>query len=419
MATNEAYKRGWQIPLTVGASVAARTPVCVGKIAGVTLTPTGSSGTQVATVLRHGVANLLVDSACDAVTLTGASVTNTQTLIINAMTYTAVTSTTTWSTRSYSIAGADSADMVLLCKAINGGPYVTLASAAVADWVKVTANGVTLTFTAHASTTTAANREFSIAGTDAQDAAELVTVLNDATYGIAPYVATQGAATGEVIIQPPTTYPCASYPAAVVTTSNGTRLAVAALAPLKDCIATVATNVVTIKSSEVISAVTGTASGATVTVDHAQTSTKPVFVGDSVYWTTPSTLNCKAETGTAFFGRVTQAGGIQNRKLTLASVTDGQTIVINGVTFTAKTSTTTLSSRFFSIAGTDAQDAALLVANINDANYGVNGVVATDATAGVITFASSRDITVTGTAVVAGTCAVAAGSRTVNVKLGY
>jgi len=40
------------------------------------------------------------------------------------------------------------------------------------------------TFTAHASTTTAANREFSIAGTNTQDATELHTVLTDATYGI-------------------------------------------------------------------------------------------------------------------------------------------------------------------------------------------------------------------------------------------
>lgn len=415
MATNELYKRGWAIPLTVGSSIAARTPVCVGKISGVTLEATESTGTQVATVLRHGVVTVPVVSDCDAVTLTGATVTNTQTLIINAMTYTAATSTTTWSTRGYSIAGNDTADMLLLCKAMNGGPYVTLAGAASADWVTV--NG--LTFTAHTSTTTAANREFSIAGTDAQDAAELVTVLNDSTYGIGPYVATQGAATGEVLIQPPTGYACASYPAATVTSSNGTRLAVATLAPLKDCIATAASNVITLKSAEVISAVTGTASGATVTVDHAVTSSKPVFLGESVYWTTPSTLNCKAETGTAFFGRVVEPGGVQDRKITLASVTDGQTIVINGITFTAKTSTTTLSSRFFSIAGTDAQDAALLVANINDERYGVNGVTAVDATGGVITFTSDDDISVTGTAVVAGTCTVGAGTRTVKVKLGY
>ncbi len=55
----------------------------------------------------------------------------------------------------------------------------------------ITING--LVFTAHASTTTVADREFSIGGTDTQDAAELVTCVNDATYGVpgvtASYVA--------------------------------------------------------------------------------------------------------------------------------------------------------------------------------------------------------------------------------------
>jgi len=417
MATNEAYKKAWIVPLTVGASVAARTPVCVSKLAGVTLTATGSSGTQVAQVLRHGVVDVLVDSACDAVTLTLASVTNTQTLIINGMTYTATTSTTTWSTRNYSIAGNDAADATLLAKAINGGPYVTLAGAAAADWVKVQMGSTSLTFTAHATTTTAANREFSIAGTDTQDATELTTVLNDATYGIAPYVATQSSA-GEIIIQPPTGYPCAAYPAAIVTSSNGTRLAVASLAPLKDCIATVSSNAVTLKSSEVISAVTGTASGATVTVGHAVTSTKPVFQGDGVYWTTPSTLNCKAETGTAYFGRVVETGGVQDRKITLASVTNTQTVVINGITFTAHSTTTTYASRQFSISGDDTADAVELAACINHPLYGLGGFTASAST-GTITLAYDGDIAVTGTARVAGTVTVAPGSRTVRVKLGY
>jgi len=413
MATNEQYKKAWIVPLTVGASVAARTPMCVGKLAGVTLTPTGSSGTQVASFLRHGVVNVPVVSDCDAVTLALASVTNTQTLIINGFTYTATTATTTWSTRNYSIAGTDAQDAGLLLKAINGGPYVTLAGAAAADWVRV--NG--LTFTAHTSTTTAANREFSIAGTDTQDATELVTVLNDATYGIAPYVATQSSA-GEVIIQPPTGYPCAAYPAAVVTSSNGTRLAVATLAPLKDCIATLATATITVKSSEVISAVTGTASGATVTVNHAVTSTKPVFQGDSVYWTTPSTLNCKAETGTAFYGRVTEAGGVQDRKITLASVTNSQTVVINGIVFTAHTNTTTMSTKTFSISGDDTADAAELASIINSPIYGLSGFTAT-AAVGVITLAYNGDIVVTGTARTAGTLTVAPGTRTIKVKIGY
>ncbi|MDD4868524.1 MAG: CehA/McbA family metallohydrolase, partial [Mycobacterium sp.] len=50
------------------------------------------------------------------------------------------------------------------------------------DTVYFTTSG--LTFTAHATTTTVSARQFSIAGTDAQDAAELATCLNDATYGV-------------------------------------------------------------------------------------------------------------------------------------------------------------------------------------------------------------------------------------------
>jgi hypothetical protein len=60
MPTNEIYAEGRQIPLTVGNSVAARTPVVVGQIPGMTLTATQSSGTQVATVMTEGVVNLSV-----------------------------------------------------------------------------------------------------------------------------------------------------------------------------------------------------------------------------------------------------------------------------------------------------------------------------------------------------------------------
>lgn len=414
MATNEAYKRAWIVPLTVGASVAARTPVCVSKLSGVTLTATGSSGTQIASVLRKGVVDVTVDSACDAVTMALVSVTNTQTLIINGVTYTATTSTTTWSTRNYSIAGSDTADALLLTKAINGGQYLTLSGVTAGQ--TVTVNG--LTFTAHGTTTTAANREFSIAGTDTQDAGELVTCLNDATYGVPGCVATQSSA-GEILIQPFTLYPTPAYPAPVIS-KNGAGITIATLAPLPNCTATVTTNTVKLRSSEVISAVTGTASGATVTVDHGVTGTRDVLQGDAVYWTTPSTLNCKAETGTAFFGRVVgpSATPIADRKITLASVTNGQTIIINGITFTAHTNTTTLATRNFSIAGTDTQDADELCACINSPIYGLTGFTASNSS-GTITLTYNGDIAVTGTARANGTVTTAPGSRKVRVKLGY
>lgn len=63
---------------------------------------------------------------------------------------------------------------------------LTLSSVAAGD--QVTLNGVI--FTAHASATTPANRQFSIAGTDAEDAAELASVINHATYGVPGVTAT-------------------------------------------------------------------------------------------------------------------------------------------------------------------------------------------------------------------------------------
>jgi len=55
MPTNEVYKDAVNIPLVVGASVAARNPVLVGKIPGVTQTATGASGTTTATVATEGM----------------------------------------------------------------------------------------------------------------------------------------------------------------------------------------------------------------------------------------------------------------------------------------------------------------------------------------------------------------------------
>ena len=69
---------------------------------------------------------------------------------------------------------------------------LTLATVLAAD--AVTING--LVFTAHATVTTPANREFSISGSDTADAAALASVINDATYGVPGVTAT---ASGAVI----------------------------------------------------------------------------------------------------------------------------------------------------------------------------------------------------------------------------
>jgi hypothetical protein len=57
---------------------------------------------------------------------------------------------------------------------------VTLATCTAGSAIVI--NG--LTFTAHASTTTPANREFAISGDDTADAAALTTCINDTTYGV-------------------------------------------------------------------------------------------------------------------------------------------------------------------------------------------------------------------------------------------
>jgi len=66
-------------------------------------------------------------------------------------------------------------------------------------------------------------------------------------------------------------------------------------------------------------------------------------------------------------------------QITLASVENGDTIVIGGVTFTAHTDTTTPADREFAIDGSDTEDAVELVSLINNATYGVSGVTATSA----------------------------------------
>ena len=81
---------------------------------------------------------------------------------------------------------------------------------------------------------------------------------------------------------------------------------------------------------------------------------------------------------------------VTSLKLTLATVLNTHTIIINGLTFTAHTDTTTVANREFSIAGTDAQDGDELCICLNDATYGIAalGLTATN-NAGVVTIVST------------------------------
>lgn len=82
-------------------------------------------------------------------------------------------------------------------------------------------------------------------------------------------------------------------------------------------------------------------------------------------------------------------------KVTLASVLNTEKIIINGLTFTAHTNTTTYASRQFKIDGNDAADAVAFAACVNHPEYGIPGVVATVSN-NIVTIRSLRkSITVT------------------------
>jgi len=78
-------------------------------------------------------------------------------------------------------------------------------------------------------------------------------------------------------------------------------------------------------------------------------------------------------------------------KATIAcgTVLDGETIVINGLTFKGDTDTTTVAAREFSISGDNTADAVELAVCINDPTYGVPGVVAT-ADTGTVTLVATE-----------------------------
>ncbi len=80
-----------------------------------------------------------------------------------------------------------------------------------------------MTFTAHTDTTTAANREFKIDGTDAQDATALYGLLTNATYGITGLgIAVTDDTAGTLTLRA-----LGDETTLTVTTSNATRLPIA------------------------------------------------------------------------------------------------------------------------------------------------------------------------------------------------
>jgi hypothetical protein len=101
---------------------------------------------------------------------------------------------------------------------------------------------------------------------------------------------------------------------------------------------------------------------------------------------------------------------VQSVSLTLASLADGETLIINGLTYAGKAAGTTVASRFFDVSGDDTADAAALAAVINNAASGALGLTATSALGVVTVVPSASDGAYTIQAVTdtaAGHCAVA------------
>lgn len=74
--------------------------------------------------------------------------------------------------------------------------------------------------------------------------------------------------------------------------------------------------------------------------------------------------------------------------ITLATVLNTESVIINGLEFTAHTDTEDKTIRQFDISGNDTADAASLVNCINDPTYGVPGITATS-NLGVVTLVST------------------------------
>ena len=109
--------------------------------------------------------------------------------------------------------------------------------------------------------------------------------------------------------------------------------------------------------------------------------------------------------GQSAFGTLLKRGDGALRTLTFATCLQGTTIIIDGVTFTAHTDTTTLADREFDISGDDSADALEFLTIVNDSTYGITGLTASQV-AGVVTLTNdgvlsdeNDSLTIAGTAV--------------------
>lgn len=161
-------------------------------------------------------------------TITLASVVAGDTVTVGGLIFTAHANTTTKANREFAINGDDTADVTELIScildptdgvpnvaAVNASTKLTLVSVAAGDSLII--NG--LTFTAHANTTTKANREFAISGTDTADAYQLVLCINDPTYGVPGVTASNSGGTIKLLSATPSNIVITNLPATITTSS--------------------------------------------------------------------------------------------------------------------------------------------------------------------------------------------------------
>ena len=121
--------------------------------------------------------------------------------------------------------------------------------------------------------------------------------------------------------------------------------------------------------------------GTEVDVGVAPAGTPSIDESTLEVWRTPAALGIGVELTLATDYNVVD-------QITIALMANLDTIVIEGLTFTADTDTTTVADREFDISGDDTADAVELAICINDGTYGVPGVTATSAL-GVVSLSRS------------------------------
>jgi hypothetical protein len=133
-----------------------------------------------AKVVTVGVATITANALVTELTITLATVLNTETVTVNGLVFTAHTDTTTLATRTFAIDGTDTADAVEFCKCVNdptyGVPGVTATNALGVVTLKSTIPNETLI------TAVSGDATFTVATISAQSYVEIDPLILDDTF---------------------------------------------------------------------------------------------------------------------------------------------------------------------------------------------------------------------------------------------